>query len=128
MWNLKSIRQPLDIVHNGTWDVCYAYIPANYPDRARVTIEYSNYPNGIRSGIETNICLNLYRLSKPDEKNIGYTDGILRSMAVDNGSEYLVAIMSVRTGDGKDLINRNMSVRYHNQYGASVYRNGVKIN
>ena len=123
MWNLKSIRQPLDIVHNGTWDVCYTQVPISSSYTVYLEAEYATNAGSVEAILfaKQSTIVPPRRTVNKDSRNesirISSTDGLQE-----------LADWGLRPLPHVGWINRTAAIRYQNQYGVKIYADGVQIN
>lgn len=119
MWNLKSIRQPLDIVHNGTWDVCYTQVPIG--STVNLEAEYATNQGSVEAILFSR------RISGGMPKRIVGTEDRNESCVISTLGD--IANWGLRYVPGFGGYNtRTAAIRYQNQYGVKIYADGVQIN
>ena len=126
MWNLKSIRQPLDIVHNGTWDVCYAEVPVSRTYTVYIEAEYATNAGSVeailfakqRTSAMPPIPRRIVKVESRNESiRISSTDGLQK-----------LADWGLVPRFPWGWVNRTAAIRYQNQNGVKIYADSVQIN
>lgn len=117
MLNLKSVIQPMDVLHNGHWN--HASVNTNLGTHT-ISIAYdSSYPTGVRSGAM--VYTYAVGVQYGGAKKVIYH---ATAIAMDDSAEETIS--SYRNTHGG--LYRKFCCHYLDWYGAKVYHNGTQIN